>query len=107
SDEVLAVSMAKRCIDDFGANVNYVNPRTGECPLHAAAVRTDGGMEMLSLLLDRGADAGVQNSMGCTPADILIDAHQFQAAETVLLAMKSQHGLDAVRRLVNSQVGAA
>lgn len=43
--------MARRCIDDFGADVSYMNPRTGETPLHAVALRTNGGMELLLSLL--------------------------------------------------------
>jgi ankyrin repeat protein len=53
----------------LGANVNYVDPRTGCCPLHLAA--TAEHEEVVRFLLQKGANKTVENMDGRAPLQLM------------------------------------
>lgn len=58
---------------DKGANVNAINPASGNTPLHTAIYYgswyrwEDPYEKIVKLLLERGADTSIQNKRGDTP----------------------------------------
>ncbi|KAI1153058.1 hypothetical protein F4825DRAFT_283176 [Nemania diffusa] len=57
----------------FGAEVN-TKDKAGNTPLHDACAK--GDLNMVSLLLSFGADAGVRNTDGKTPPNIIPEGHE-------------------------------
>src|SRR5580765_5708791 len=69
---------AVKTLIECGANVNQVCRRNGSTPLHRAVTQTGApgtagrqaaALEIISLLLDAGADASITNKSGKKPAD--------------------------------------
>ncbi len=63
----------RRMLRDAGANVNQTDAR-GDTPLHAAAGAPGDQYKTVELLLDRGADLLVRDSLGKTAKDLALVA---------------------------------
>jgi tankyrase len=74
---------AVQTLIERGANVNQVCRRNGSTPLHRAVTQTGApgtagrqtaALEIISLLLEAGADPSITNKSGKKPADYVRDA---------------------------------
>jgi ankyrin repeat protein len=72
-----AVAMGRLAIAETllnnGANVNFVQQPGALTPLHIAASRE--GIELVRLLVERGADRNAVSAGGKTPAEIAVERH--------------------------------
>lgn len=53
-----------------GAEINYINPQTGEAPIHIAAGTGESGI--INLILDRKPILGTRNKRGDTPMHVYV-----------------------------------
>ena len=58
-----------RLLITYGADINYVNPYTGDTPLHRAMYMYR--KEIVKLLIESGADLSIKNKDGQTPVDVV------------------------------------
>jgi ankyrin repeat protein len=70
-----------RLLITFGADVNS-KTRGGRTPLHIASTRYSGSM--ITELLDRGADANIQDSRGWTPFYEAVKYNRTENAQILL-----------------------
>src|SRR5699024_3031300 len=71
-----------------GADVNLANPKTGETPLMAAAMK--GDEKIVHYLLDHGANRNKKNRKGQTAADYARKAHHEKIVELLEPKTKEQ-----------------
>jgi ankyrin repeat protein len=76
----LHVQPLKRLLQK-GINVNRRN-QVGHSPLHCAALL--GNLEVLKLLLNSGAEIGLEDNQGATPLVIALKSRQFAAAKFLM-----------------------
>jgi hypothetical protein len=73
------MAMLRRLLRSNPALVRATDPISGGMPLHAAAA--SGPLDIVSFLLDQGADPGAVDSAGNTPLQIARNAGRREVAE--------------------------
>jgi ankyrin repeat protein len=74
-------TLAEVLICVLGADPNLINPRSKWTPLHYAAA--SGSYQVVSVILDRGADPVKEDSVGCSPEFYAMKNQQNDVAEHI------------------------
>ena len=63
----------KLLLSDKRVDINSCDPETGDTPLHLAVQKNNNNLEVVTILLEGGADVNILNNKGELPIDLATD----------------------------------
>lgn len=94
--EIVMAGLRDRVAADLDKNPNLVNRLTDGATLLHAALETTPGLQLVALLLERGADSSIHDALGRTPLQMAIEQTIWRDASKVISQLRENDSLSDI-----------